>query len=79
MASERQALRPVPRSGNRTLRVSFCDELTREQQAPLAAQEANGSLEYETCGERVPGSFDDRPDEDAEEGGVWRSLNRGLP
>jgi hypothetical protein len=27
----------------------------------LAEQEKVGSLEYETCEERVPGSFDDRP------------------
>lgn len=87
--------------------MSFCDELTREQQAPhlkafealgawverandqfvclnvppeadydallghLDFKETDGSLEYETCEERVPGSFDDRPgDDDEEEGGA---------
>lgn len=29
--------------------------------AVLEAQERDGVLEYETCEERVPGSFDDRP------------------
>lgn len=93
----------VRRSGNRTLRVSFCNELSKEQQEPhlkaletlgnwveraneqfvclnippevnyesvcnyLAEQEAIGSLEYETCEERIPGSFDDRQDEESEE------------
>ncbi len=87
----------VERSGNQTLRVSFCIE--REQQAPfiehlqalgaeveranasvvalnvppsvdidalldhLDEQEELGVLHFETCEERVPGSFDDRPDE----------------
>lgn len=93
----------IRRSGNRTVRISFCDQLSREQQGPaldalqsmgawveraneqfvcvnvppavsheavcayLAEQEEGGSLEYETCEERVPGSFDDRPDEEGDE------------
>lgn len=87
----------VRRSGNRTLRVSFCDKLTRDDQAPVLAQleaaggeperadaqfvclnippavnieavramldeyQRHGTLDYETCEERVPGSFDDKP------------------
>lgn len=93
----------VGRSGNRTLRMSFGDELSTGQQQPmldalnsmgvwaeranaqfvclnvpreadydavcafLAGQQAAGILEYETCEERVPGSFDDHPDEEGEE------------
>lgn len=93
----------VRRSGNQTVRISFCDELSKEDQAPhlealramgadveranaqfvclnvppdagyqslcdrLAALEAEGVLEFETCEERVPGSFDDRPEEDGED------------
>ena len=85
------------RSGNSTLRLSFCDRLSKEEQEPviavlesmgtelerataqfvcvsvpptaslhavrdyLVAQESAGVLEYETCEERVSGSFDDRP------------------
>jgi len=30
----------------------------------LGQQEASGLLEYETCEERVPGSFDDKPGEE---------------
>jgi len=84
-------------SGNQTLRVSFCDRLSKEEQQSvvstlesmgaelerataqfvcinvpptldpqavrgyLAKQESEGVLEYETCEERVLGSFDDRP------------------
>ena len=33
----------------------------------LGQQEAASLLEYETCEERVPGSFDDRPDEEGSE------------
>jgi hypothetical protein len=29
----------------------------------LSAWEAGGDLEYETCEERVPGSFDDAPEQ----------------
>lgn len=89
----------VRKSGNQTVRISFCDTSSKEDQAPhlealgkmgaeveransqfvcinvppdvsyqslckqLAELEAEGVLEYETCEERVPGSFDDRPDE----------------
>jgi hypothetical protein len=85
------------RSGNQTMRMSFCDQLSKEEQQPviaalesmgtevervtaqfvcisvppttdlqavrgyLVAQESAGILEYETCEERVAGSFDDRP------------------
>ena len=85
------------KSGCETLRVSFCDQLSDEEQETvvrtlesmgtvlarastqfigintppatslqavrdyLVAQESVGVLEYETCEERVPGSFDDRP------------------
>ena len=85
------------RSGNRTLRMSFCDQLSNEEQQPvisalesmgtelervtvqfvcvnvpptadlqtvrnyLMTQESAGVLEHETCGERVAGSFDNRP------------------
>jgi len=94
----------VKRSGNRTLRISFCDELSKEQQQPcldalksmgaeleraneqfvcvnvlpsadydgivahLVQLEGEGSLEYETCEERVPGSFDYDPERDDDEG-----------
>lgn len=52
----------VERSGNQTLRVSFAIE--REQQAPCIEHlQAMGVLHFETCEERVPGSFVDRPDE----------------
>lgn len=93
----------VRRSGNRTLRICFSDELTKEQQQPclealeslgtwveranaqfvcvnvppaadyasveayLAEQEGAGTLEYETCEARAPGSFDDLPSEDDED------------
>jgi Domain of unknown function (DUF4265) len=89
---------------NKTLRINFSDELTKEQQQPfLTALESFGTwieranshfvcvnipptanyesvckylseheniqaLAYETCEERVPGSFDDRPDNEAEVG-----------
>ena len=85
------------RSGNQTLRMSFCDQLSKEEQQSvlsafefmgseaervtaqfvcvnvppttdlqavrdyLIAQESAGVLEHETCGERVAGSFDDKP------------------
>lgn len=85
------------RSGNQTLRVSFCDQLSKEEQQSVIAalesmgtalerataqfvcinvppttslqairdylveQESAGVLEYETCEERLVGSFDDRP------------------
>ena len=85
------------RSGNQTLRASFCDQLSSEEQQRviaalesmgteierataqfvcinvprasslqavrdyLVAQESAGALEYETCEERVAGSFDARP------------------
>lgn len=87
----------IRRSGNQTLRLGFCDRLSKEEQQPvvsflesmeaelerataqfvcinvppnldpqtvrayLVRQESKGVLEYETCEERVPGSFDDRP------------------
>ncbi len=87
----------IQRSGHQTLRFSFCDRLSRDQQAPtiaaiealggeleraneqfvcidvpvgadytairtlLETQKSQGTLEYETCEERVTGSFDDRP------------------
>ncbi len=85
------------RSGNQTLRMSFCDRLSNDEQQSvlsalesmgaeaervtaqfvcvnvsptfdlqavrdyLMAQESAGVLEHETCGERVAGSFDDKP------------------
>lgn len=87
----------VERSGHQTLRISFCDQLSREEQEPVIAalqalggelERANaqflaidippgvsidalrdaldeledaGTLEYETCEARVPGSFDAAP------------------
>jgi len=87
----------VERSGHQTLRISFCDQLSREAQEPIIAalqalggelERANGqflaidippgvsvdalrdaldeqvdagTLEYETCEARVPGSFDAAP------------------
>lgn len=35
----------------------------------LAQEEANGSLEYETCEERLPGSFDDTPESEGDDDG----------
>ena len=94
---EPKARSVVRRGGHRTLRFSFCDRLTMDQQQAIIAavaleagklervdaqfvcidippnasydsirnllivQEGLGALEYETCEERVPGSFDDRP------------------
>jgi hypothetical protein len=88
----------VRRSGHNTLRISFCDKLSEEEQKTiiaqletmggeleransqflsidippvkdydhirsyLDAQEASGALEYETCEEKVPGSFDYKGD-----------------
>jgi hypothetical protein len=93
----------VSKSGNQTVRISFCDKLSKEDQTlhlgalqamgaeveranaqfvcinvppdvshqslckRLAELEAEGVLEYETCEERVPGSFDDRPGEEEED------------
>jgi hypothetical protein len=89
----------VSRSGNRTVRINFCDALPKSEQQPvidalsslgaqveratsqflglnvpanasydaicayLRDQERAGLLDYETCEQRVPGSFDDAPQE----------------
>jgi hypothetical protein len=86
----------VERSGHQTLRLSFCDKLTNDQQRVIIAalesmggeleranaqfvcidipphagyasicdflveQETLGLLDYETCEQRVSGSFDDK-------------------
>jgi Domain of unknown function (DUF4265) len=94
----------VRRSGNKTIRVFFDDEILKDQQQPylekmqslgawferakpsvvcinveatadydffckhLIQLESNGILEYETCEERILGSFDDLPESEQEDG-----------
>ena len=92
----------VRRSGNKTVRIFFPEELDKEKQSPylaelermdtwveranesvvcininptadydavcklLAQRETDGVLEYETCEERSPSSFDDLPDDETD-------------
>lgn len=102
--SEKPRIRRLERrSGHRTLRFMFPDEVARSERDrllesltgmgtsfegheyrffsldvppntdyqticdQLSAWETRGILEYETCEERVPGSFDDSPGLDADE------------